>query len=393
MRLWILTNTPSPYQVEFFRAIHASGRCDLDVRFMRLAHRGEQVLDGGDAGFPYRELRGLGPRKWRDEFRVHPDALREVVRERRDLFVLSGHYTSVTFILCALGLTLLRKPWAMWLEQPWPSDYRPAWATRQSARSPAARLARRAILKALLRTTRGVFCIGSAAVEAYRRIGAPDRKLHLLPYYCDVERFARVDEREPARIRARLGFLDKMVFLYSGALIERKGVDLFLAAFQDLAPRHANIAAVVLGDGPMRETLRRSVRADLAARVHFAGHVPQADLPSWFAAANAFVFPSRHDGWGVVLNEACGAGLPIIATSSAGAARDLVRNGENGFVVPRDDKQRIVEAMLNFITQPDRAKTFGERSRAIAAEFTLARGVEQLLAGVSGALDRIPNPP
>lgn len=386
MRLWILTNTPSPYQVEFFRSIQASGRCELEVRFMRLVHRGEQALDGGDAGFPYRELRGAGPRKWRDEFRVHPEALREVARERRDLFVLSGHYTSITFILCALILTVLRKPWVMWLEQPWPADYRPVWATRKSVRSPVARVARQALLKTLLRMTRGVFCIGSAAAEAYRRMGAPERKLHLLPYHCDVERFARVDEREPARIRARLGFLDKMVFLYSGALIERKGVDLFLAAFQDLAPRHPNIAAVIIGDGPMRETLGRSVRTDLAPRVHFAGHVPQADLPAWFGAAKVFVFPSRHDGWGVVLNEACGAGLAIIATDSVGAARDLVRHGENGFVVPRDDKQRLVEAMLAFIGQPGLVDIYGKRSREIAASFTLERGVHQLLASATATL-------
>jgi len=387
MRLWILTNTPSPYQVEFFRAIHASGQCELNVRFMRLEHRGETLIDEATAGFPYRELRGLGPARWRDEVRLHPEAIREVIRERHDLFVLSGHYTSITFMMSAICLALLRKPWVMWLEQPWPEDYRPAWATRLSIRSPAARFARRLLLRALMRMSRGVFCIGTAAMDAYKRMGAPDSKLHFLPYYCDVERFARVDPRDAARIRARLGLMDKTVFLYSGALIERKGVDLLLDAFKKLASRHPQAALVILGDGPLREKLLASLHEDMQSRIHIAGHVPQSDLPAWFKAADVFVFPSRHDGWGVVLNEACGAGLPIISTKSTGAARDLVRDNENGKLIPRDDVPRLAAAMLFFLEQPETIKAFGERSRRKAENYTLAKGVEQLLINMTTILN------
>ncbi|OQA24034.1 MAG: GDP-mannose-dependent alpha-(1-6)-phosphatidylinositol monomannoside mannosyltransferase [Verrucomicrobia bacterium ADurb.Bin345] len=385
MNVWLLTNTPSPYQVEFFSAIGGSGSCQLSVRFLRQVHRGE-LWQPDTVPFDWRILSGIGPDWWSDAFRIHPQALREVVRGKHDLYILSGQYTSMTFLACACGLSLLRKPWVMWLEQPWPESYRPAWAGRLSSRSAVAGTLRRCFLKMLLRMARGVFCVGTVAMEAYRRMGAKDAKLHLLPYYCDLDRFARADPLESARIRARLGFLDKTVFLYSGALIKRKGVDLLLDAFQRLAAQHPEAGLILLGEGPVREELECSVQQRFAKQIHFAGHVAQSELPAWFKAADIFVFPSRHDGWGVVLNEACGAGLPIIAADSVGAARDLVRDNENGKLVPRDDVPRLAASMLFFLEQPETVKAFGERSRRIGGKFTLAKGVEQLFSNIRSCI-------
>jgi glycosyltransferase involved in cell wall biosynthesis len=376
MNLWLLTNTPSPYQVEFFRAIHSSGQIRLDVRFMRAAHRGERPLDGIDAGFPYRELGGVGRESWRDEFRLHPRALREVLSRDHDFFLLSGHYTSVTFILCALLLRLRRRPWALWLERPWPDDYRPEWSHRPSARSGLVRMLRRGVLSALLRMAPGVFCIGMRALDAYRALGADYRKLFLLPYFCDVTRFATVPTEAAAAVRARFGLSGKTVFLFSGQLAERKAPDLVLAAFGLIARDHPDTALLFLGDGPLRSSLEKSIPEPARGRVHFAGMIPQSELPAFFAASDVFVFPSRHDGWGVVVNEACGAGLPIIAGEGVGAAADLVDG--NGFILPRDNLVRLAEKMAFLAERPDERQRLGKRSREIAGRFTPDRGVEML---------------
>ena len=79
IKIWLLTNTPSPYQVEFFSSLHHSGRVRLDVRFMRLVHRGEPWQPAAGREFPYVGMRGLGPERWPDEVRLHPRALREVL--------------------------------------------------------------------------------------------------------------------------------------------------------------------------------------------------------------------------------------------------------------------------------------------------------------------------
>lgn len=374
MNVWLLTNTPSPYQVELLSAISRRGECRLGVRFMRQSHRGQLWQPGRIPAFDWKVPAGIGPAAWSDAFRFLPSAVVECLAGRSDLYVLSGHYTSLTFVACALALALRRKPWVLWLEQPWPEDYRPAWTRSVSARSSLARAVRRRILAWLLRGARRVFCIGTAAADAYRARGADPAKLVCMPYCCDTTRYDKTDEAAVRRVRERYGLDGKTVFLFSGQLIERKGVDVLIRAFAELAATHPNVALLLLGEGPQRPALEASVPAACRDLVRFAGHVPQADLPAHFHAAHVFVLPSRHDGWGVVVNEACAAGLPVIATGAVGAARDLVVDGRNGFVVPRDDAAQLGAKMSWFADHPDDIARFGAESRRMGSALSLENG-------------------
>jgi glycosyltransferase involved in cell wall biosynthesis len=376
MKVWLLTNTPSPYQVEFFSAIQHGGRCDLDVRFMRQIHRGQLWQAGPDPAFRFKVLCGMGPSLWSDAFRIHPGAFKECLLGKYDLFVLSGQYTSLTFVVCAFLLGLRRRPWVMWLEQPWPEDYRPSWTRSISARSGLARSLRARALSSLLRRTHRVFCIGTAAVDAYRQRGVHPDKLVCIPYCCNTDRYNSADDATVRAIRTRFNLSSKIVFLFSGQLIERKGVDVLLLAFGELAKSRRDIALIILGDGPLRRSLESFVSQDSRELVHFAGHVEQAELPPYFHAAHVFVLPSRHDGWGVVINEACAAGLPVISTSAAGAARDLVVDGSNGFVLARDDVAGLTDKMAFFVSNPDQVRVFGDRSKEKAARFSVEHGAK-----------------
>ena len=477
-RLWLLTNTPSPYQVEFFSAVHRSGEIDLDVRFMGSNHRGRDWLPGEEGQFKYAVLGGRakseeqraksgeqgagkgtvpicrnGPKGAATngdcplfplgEYGLHPAAVREVLSSRHDFYLLSGHYTSPTFLLCALALTAARKRWGVWLERPWPEDYQPAWATRLSARNRALRGVRNNVLRFLLKSATRVLCIGSAAMEEYARFGAATEKLALLPYICDTSRY-RGKGGQPPFVRSTLravpangdcplfpalrrehGLEGKFVFLFSGQFVERKGIDVLLAAYGRLARERDDLALVLLGDGPLRERLLGDAgkrgqspfvprptptnaprRCPVGARLRAVpagtdrrlvgdsplfpgvlspGQVCQAELPAWFAAADAFVFPSRHDGWGVVINEACAAGLPIVTTHAVGAARDLVIEGQNGFVLERDDVDGLCEKMRYLADHPDVACEFGRQSRRLVERFSLPNGIELLRRAIEPA--------
>jgi glycosyltransferase involved in cell wall biosynthesis len=399
MKAWLLTNTPSPYQVEFLSAIHADSRCELSVRFLRDIHRGAAWEPADGQSFEYRVLRGLGPRTWSDAFRLHPSALREALSAPYDLFVLSGQYTSLTAVTCGILLSLRRKPWALWLEPPWPEDYRPAWTRSVAARSRIARVSRRALLRMLLRLTRRVFCIGTAALEAYSKLLAPrlpctvpqalvqGRKLGVVPYCCDIARYENVDPRAIERARCDLGLHRKVTFLFSGQLIERKGVDVLLSAFNRLAAERDDVALIILGDGPLRSLLQAPGSRLHADRTHFAGHVPYADIPALFKSADIFVFPSRHDGWGVVVNEACAASLPVITTRAVGAARDLVVDGYNGFVLERDDVEGFYAKMKHLAENPAQARVMGERSHELVQKFSLPAGVDLFVENCRTALN------
>ena len=108
-------------------------------------------------------------------------------------------------------------------------------------------------------------------------------------------------------------------------MIARKGVDLLLQAFARLDARARLLLVGREADLPGWLAALPAERARAAWSTR-ASRPPEA-LPRFFARADVFVLPSRYDGWGVVVNQALGAGLPILCSDAVGAAADLVRAG------------------------------------------------------------------
>ncbi len=371
--VWVLTNAPSPYQVELFGAVAARSEIHLDVRFLRdMQHPGPQRR------FPHQICRTWLALTKGDELRVHGLPIREAAFGKYDLYILSGLYTSLTFLACAVLLHCRGRKWALWWERP-----RPSLATPQRS-WPISWLhnIKDKVRRWLLQSADLVIGIGSAAVLEYEALGVSPARLRMLPYCCDVTRFAVVSTASRDCVRLELGWPDRLVFLFSGQMIPRKGVDVLLRSFIQLAETQADVALLLLGDGSDRQAFEALVPESLNTRIRFLGHLPQGQLPEYFAAADLFVFSSRHDGWAVVLNEACGAGLPIIATHQTGAAHDLVVDGENGFRIEADDGLALVAAMHWCATHRDRLPAMGQRSRELVAQFSAEQGAQTFVEHV-----------
>ncbi len=378
LSVWILTNAPSPYQVELFNA--AADRSDLhpEVRFLR---------DSSSPG-PVRRFAHSFHRSWLsltrgDELRFHGRLIWQAAFGQHDVYILSGLYTSVTFLCCAGLLHCRNKPWAIWWERPHAKANTPTtgikgWLHRRKDD----------VRRWLLSRAKCVIGIGTIATEAYEAEGVPRDRLFVLPYCCDVTRF----ETPASMTRTPKRPSEPLRFLYSGQLIPRKGGDVLLTAFTTVAARHPHVTLTLLGDGVDRPALEASVPLALKSRVNFVGLVPQNELPQKFAEADVFVFPSRHDGWAVVINEACAARLPIIATRQTGAARDLVHDGENGFVVEANDVAALEHSMNWMIEHPESLIPFGHRSRELVEPFSAENGAKlmaQIVKSIATPLSAI----
>ncbi len=371
--VWILTNAPSPYQVELFGAVAARSEIHLDVRFLR-----DTQYFGPQRRFPHQICRTWLALTKGDELRLHGHPIREAAFGRYDLYILSGIYTSLTFLACAAILHCRGRKWVLWWERP-----RPSHAPQQRS-WPISWLhnIKDSVRRWLLRSTDLVIGIGSAAVREYEALGVSPARLRMLPYCCDVSRFAAESTASRDRVRRELGWPNRLVFLFSGQLIPRKGVDVLLHAFIQLAEAHSDVALLILGEGTERAALEALVPEWLKPHIRLAGYISQSQLPEYFSAADVFAFPSRHDGWAVVLNEACGAGLPIIATNQTGAAHDLVRDGENGFCIEADDVEALKTAMTWCVTHRDRLSEMGRRSRELVQPFSAVQGARTLVEHV-----------
>ena len=194
--------------------------------------------------------------------------------------------------------------------------------------------------------------------------------------------------------------LPKNYFLASARFIEKKNLPRLIQAYAEYRDRSQGTGVtdpgynagapwdlVLLGDGPLRETLNSQVSTlDLNEHVHLPGFEPYDELPVYYASANAFVHASTTEQWGLVVNEAIASGLPVIVSNRCGCAPELV-NG-NGFTFDPTNEQELTARLLEMASLSDEErKQLGDNSYRIAANFAPERFGEGLEGAASVAME------
>ena len=136
-------------------------------------------------------------------------------------------------------------------------------------------------------------------------------------------------------------------FLMVCRLSNEKNIGLAVDALKDIIGKDYNPLLMIVGDGPERKVLEEKVLDGLEANVKFEGW--QGDLSGFYGSADLLVVTSDYEGYGLSIIEALSAGLPVVMTD-VGVAGELVKNGENGFVVPVGGKVELVNRILDFLS-------------------------------------------
>jgi glycosyltransferase involved in cell wall biosynthesis len=160
-------------------------------------------------------------------------------------------------------------------------------------------------------------------------------------------------------------------------MIRRKGVDLLLAAFERIVAKGLDVELRLVGREASLPEFLASLSPEAKARVRYEGFQPPERLPHYFSASDVFVLPSRHDGWGVVVNQALAAGLPVITSDAVGAGLDLIEDDVNGFKFPAGDVEALQRSMERVASGPEDAHRLGEASRSKALTLTPEAGAEK----------------
>ena len=155
-------------------------------------------------------------------------------------------------------------------------------------------------------------------------------------------------------------------FLSVNRLVARKGVEVLIEAYRRYRQRVAAPWPLVLvGDGPERAALA----AHGVEGVTWAGALQIDALPAAYGQAACYVHPARIDPWGLVVNEAMAAGLPVLVSTGAGCAPDLVQG--NGWTFPPDDPDALADRLVQVSAlSPAARAALGRRSQAIIAGYT-----------------------
>lgn len=219
-----------------------------------------------------------------------------------------------------------------------------------------------------------VFAHGGRARRQLLAAGVPAQKVAWLGYAIDP----------PARRVAPEEKTGPCVFVFCGALTERKGVDRLAVAWHMVRSAHPDARLVVVGDGPLR------ARLDALDGVSCLGARPPASVADELACGDAIVLPSRDDPWGVALVEGAAHGLAMIASTAAGAS-ELIEDGVNGFRV--DGVAALAEAMRAYAADPALARRHGAAAAVAASRLFAPTLAKTLLSRLDAARERLASVP
>ncbi len=195
--------------------------------------------------------------------------------------------------------------------------------------------------------------VGEANRDYFRAFGVPERKLFAAPHCVDAAHFTttKAARAEAARLRASLGLEGKRVVLFAGKLVPAKQPQALLEAFLALAPAHA--ALVIVGEGEEHAALITLAASRPDVTVRFLPFANQSEMPARYLMADIFTLPSRglYETWGLAVNEAMHLGVPCLVSDRVGCQRDLVTDGETGWVFsavnPADLREKLAVALAS----------------------------------------------
>jgi colanic acid/amylovoran biosynthesis glycosyltransferase len=196
------------------------------------------------------------------------------------------------------------------------------------------------------------------------QMGCPEKKIKIYRLGIDLTDFSPVDRPER----------ELVTILTIARLVEKKGIEYLIRAAAELVGADLPVRLKIIGDGPLMESLTALARElSLGDRVDFAGRVPFARLPEELAQADIFCLPSVTDRFGgkdeisMVLKEAMGTAMPIVATYHAGIP-EVISDGVNGLLVPERDAPALTAALKRLAEDPGMRAGIGKEGRKLVEE-------------------------
>lgn len=209
----------------------------------------------------------------------------------------------------------------------------------------------------------------AAVARSIERGAAPPARIRCMPNGIDMTRF-KADPELRDRMRRELALGDRFAWLCVASLERQKDYPNLFGALERLRAHPARPLVLVVGVGSLQHELETMASRLAPEMVRFLG--VRADVSALMAAADAYVLSSAWEGLPVVLLEASASCLPIVCTD-VGGNREIVRDGETGYVVPPNNSDKLAEAMAMVMDSPsDQRATLGRQARAHAdATFSL----------------------
>lgn len=273
-----------------------------------------------------------------------------------DVWVLGSVFTALRTQALVSALGRIDKPWVFLGEPP-----RPRQGWRAAIRN--------RLLTRVTKNCHGVIATGTESARRYRKLLQDDRPVTSVPYYIPLDEWLNLPLTKP------LNPHEPVKFLTLAQLIPRKGLDVLVAACRELPSEGWTLD--IYGEGPERVRLQKSVK-EWALPITIHRPLSFDSRTTGFQGKHCFVFPTRWDGWGMVVVEALAAGLPVISTDQAMAAHDFI-DDTNGRLIPANETLSLRNAMIQLMANRDRLVQYSISARNSVRHFSAQEGAAKLV--------------
>ncbi len=374
-RLVITTEIISPYRIPVFNALAEHPEVDLHVIFLAetdTSMRRWKVYKG-EIRFSYEVLPHWRRRVAGYNVLLNRGMAAALERVRPDVIVCGGYGYLASWRVLAWAQRRQR-PVFLWSE-----------SNQQDQRRgmPHVEMLKRRFIRACS----GFVVPGKSAAAYVETFGVPREKIFVAPNAVDNVFFsqgASAARTHAAEMRRQFG-LPERYFLCVSRLVFAKGVYDLMDAYSRLAPElRAQVGLLFVGDGIEQPELEARAARVHPGNIRFTGFAHREQLPVYYALAEALVFPTHSDTWGLVVNEAMACGIPVVISDAAGCVPDLVQEGWNGYVVPKGSSEKLSEALAKIAAAAD-LNAMGERSAQRIEQYSpqaCAAGFVELVGAV-----------
>lgn len=361
MRIALITNTPPPYRVPIFNRLARWPGIDFHAIFC-VQREPNRFWDLPPCEFRQHFLRESFV-TYRGRYIHHnPDVIPLLLRLKSDVIITDGfNPTHLYAFLLARAKRIAHV--AM-------TD-----GTQSSEQSLS--LAHRVLRRLIYRGSRGFIAASEGGRRLYRSYGIASKSCFYSWLCVCNEMFAPVQDTQRP-----------FDFIFCSRMEPAKDPLFALAVARETAHRLGRRTRILfVGSGSLDQRLREKARADSHwVEVKFQGFALQGSLPALYRSARIFLFPSHADVWGIVANEACASGLPVIVSPHAGVAGELVVNGQNGYV--RDlNVGAWAECAQDLLTQPARWRSFSQQSLSKVQRYNFDSAAAGIVDACRYALD------
>lgn len=356
----LLSNVPAPYRVPTFRRLSRCRDNQFTAIFCAERYPGS-AWDYGTLDFSHIFLKERFFRKPGEIVHHNPDVFHHLKALNPDVVITSGFNPTALY---AFLYTRLYKKRHIPL-----SD---GTAVSESSLSFLHRIVRRVVFRA------SCSFIGASdkTIALYESYGIARDRCFKSALCIDNDRFGRTRS-----------ISKKYDLMFCGRFIDTKKPLFVVEVANELRKKIGReVSMLFVGAGPQELAVRECLQRYRLEQCTFSGFASQDELPALYGAARVFVFPSVNDTWGVVVNEACAAGLPIIVSPYPGVVGELVKNGENGYVCEFNAKL-WADHIQRLLRNRDLYQRFSARSIELVANYNFDAAAQGIISAIKYACE------